>query len=630
MFRILLTLLLFLSIGLFVQAQEKELILPDVSVLARKNQSKETKDAGRDLDSLAIFGNDRNLNNGLGFMPGVSLKNYGPSGISSLSVRGTGPGHTVLCWKGIPVNNPMLGQSDASLVAGPMLEKATLTEGGPGKLAVSENFGGILHLGLTPKYEKDEIRTGFSAGSFSSFQQWISIRQAMGKSRFGFRAWNQEAQNNYRFREAGVLRTQTHAYRQFRGFESSIQVPLRRSWSLETSIWTQKCERELPPSVWEENSEASQTDESQRILVQLRKETGSSQLLASTGCTIDQLNYRDPKSGIDSRSRIISQFHWLEGSQTLGQWTFNGQVMVSGSKAIANFYEQPAQILRLVGLASAGYKLENLPLQLHFTTRAEQVNYTQIQRGGNSILPSVSAVYSHRLLGEFRTGWHQKSRFPTLNDLFWPGSGNPQLQPERGFTSDLSWKKAVPLSRTWKLNCDLSFYRTEIKKYIQWLPSGSNWTPSNVGDVEISGLVAHPEFQFSGKRSRISAGYEFSFCRSVLAGNRFSGDESKGKQLIYTPVFQSGAHLSIETTHHGFRLWMQHTGQRNIDPSGSRVLKGFTLFNARYQVCLPVSNANRLKIFLEGQNLTAVSYQMVTGFPMPLRQFSLGLEMKFQ
>ncbi len=145
-----------------IQAQEKSIQLPHVSVSAPKQTNHSDIDNWEKPDSISHLSDNQNLNTNNRISSAIVIKNYGPSGISSISIRGTSPSHTVVSWKGMPVQNPMLGQSDASLIAGPMLSSATLKKGGTSTLAVSENFGGILQLG-NPGKKENEIRMGSSA-----------------------------------------------------------------------------------------------------------------------------------------------------------------------------------------------------------------------------------------------------------------------------------------------------------------------------------------------------------------------------------------------------------------------------------------------------------------------------------
>jgi outer membrane cobalamin receptor len=77
------------------------------------------------------------------------------------------------------------------------------------------------------------------------------------------------------------------------------------------------------------------------------------------------------------------------------------------------------------------------------------------------------------------------------------------------------------------------------------------------------------------------------------------------------------------------KLSVEQTGKRNTDPSGQHTLPSFTLLNARIGTHFSVSDAGRFNLFVEGRNLTNSTYQMMAGYPMPLRQFFIGMELQF-
>ena len=137
--------LFFLFTSQLLLAQEKSIELPHVSISAPKKTHPNGSDHSRNTDSVSLFSENHNLNQNSRISSAIILKNYGPGGISSIGIRGTSPAHTVVSWKGMPMQNPMLGQADASLIAGPMLSSASLKEGGNTTLSVSENFGGICN-----------------------------------------------------------------------------------------------------------------------------------------------------------------------------------------------------------------------------------------------------------------------------------------------------------------------------------------------------------------------------------------------------------------------------------------------------------------------------------------------------
>jgi iron complex outermembrane receptor protein len=214
--------------------------------------------------------------------------------------------------------------------------------------------------------------------------------------------------------------------------------------------------------------------------------------------------------------------------------------------------------------------------------------------------------------------------------LFWPLSGNTDLVPESGYTGDFSWKKSKNFLPQVSLECKFNLYQTSVRNFIQWLPSGNFWMPSNVGNVHIQGMNLAPEFRFRHSKAILRLGYDLGICQSEFAGNRFPGDDAKGKQLIYIPVIQSQMNLSVQLKRFDMKVSIEQTGKRNTDPSGQHALSAFSILNARIGTHFSFSDASQFNLFLEGRNLTNSTYQMVVGYAMPLRQFNFGMELQFK
>lgn len=86
-----------------------------------------------------------------------------------------------------------------------------------------------------------------------------------------------------------------------------------------------------------------------------------------------------------------------------------------------------------------------------------------------------------RLQGRLSYGTAFKA--PTLNDLYWPGAGNPDLQPEESTTVEAGLRYAAG-----PFYWDAALFRSEIDDLIEWAPVNGEWIPDNVDEARITGL----------------------------------------------------------------------------------------------------------------------------------------------
>ena len=57
------------------------------------------------------------------------IKSYGRGTMATVSMRGTAPSHTQVTWNGMPLNSPMLGMVDFSLIPSYFVDEAGLYRG---------------------------------------------------------------------------------------------------------------------------------------------------------------------------------------------------------------------------------------------------------------------------------------------------------------------------------------------------------------------------------------------------------------------------------------------------------------------------------------------------------------------
>jgi vitamin B12 transporter len=89
-----------------------------------------------------------------------------------------------------------------------------------------------------------------------------------------------------------------------------------------------------------------------------------------------------------------------------------------------------------------------------------------------------------------RAGWGEGFRAPTINDLFFPGFGNPDLEPERSE----SWEVGVD-QRLWadRVRLSATYFNTRFEDLIQFVLVGGQFLPENVARAETEGVEVSVE-----------------------------------------------------------------------------------------------------------------------------------------
>ena len=611
-------------------AQEKALTLPSISISAPAKFIEETEKSEL-LDSSQFAEGQNSLVSLLANKSSVYVKNYGPGNLASIALRGTAAAHTAIVWKGIAINNSMLGMSDLSQINGSVLSGARIQEGGKTQMAVTENFGGILILGEGSKNKifQEKVIVSTSIGSFSAFQQQVTVQKNVGKANLKLNIWNISAINDFKYEVDGISKWQTHSRRINRGLEAEIVIPIGKNLELESAVWAQKNESEIPPSMYQVTSHAKQKDENIRISNRLNWDFKKVQIQVGQGITSDFLHYQDPVSEIDSKSKVFNHVAWLDVKTEHKSWFFSGNIWSSMAKAETRNYSLNPTSNRLAFTGNVGYQLPEIPVKINGQVRAEHFGYSDIETNGYGLLPSLSVDWDLKKSGSIRAGLHKKMRLPTLNDLFWHPGGNPDLVPETGWTSDLSWKNANKLYTSFLLETNFQVFSSRIRNYIQWLPDGNIWKPSNIAEIQILGAGFSEKLSWTKGDYQLYTSCNFQITRSVQTKTRFQGDESRGKQLIYIPLWQNQIAIGFKKRNLEGQMSYQFTDRRFLDPTNTLWLNGFGVVNARLSYKVALRKHFTFSMYAEGLNLSKTAYQTVAGFAMPLRQYSLGIQVQF-
>jgi vitamin B12 transporter len=108
----------------------------------------------------------------------VFIKSYGLGGSATPSLRGTGASNTRVAWNGIKLENPMLGQSDLSLLPFGMTDRLQISYGGASMEQGSGTPGGMIMLENLPEWDQPlSVVLMPSAASFGTYSAVAGIRK---------------------------------------------------------------------------------------------------------------------------------------------------------------------------------------------------------------------------------------------------------------------------------------------------------------------------------------------------------------------------------------------------------------------------------------------------------------------
>lgn len=234
---------------------------------------------------------------------------------------------------------------------------------------------------------------------------------------------------------------------------------------------------------------------------------------------------------------------------------------------------------------------------------------------GTKASPLVSSGYwfektQTKLKGSFGRGF----RAPTLNELFFPGFGNPDLLPEQSWGWDTGveqyfWHKKIMLSA--------AYFHNSIKNLIQF--TGRPLRAQNIARGKTQGVET--EFKVSPLEN-----LEFRINYTYLDAI----DADTGKRLIRRPWHSGRAGLSYGFWKFRFNLdWVFVGPREDRTDIAARPPREKNPGYTRLDALLTFDFNKWFQVYFRGENLTDDHYDEVLGFDNPTARLFVGTKARF-
>lgn len=240
------------------------------------------------------------------------------------------------------------------------------------------------------------------------------------------------------------------------------------------------------------------------------------------------------------------------------------------------------------------------------------LDYLNKEEGNNktSVNPIVGVRYSPTTHFNLSSTFSQKSRFPTMKDLYSSTSGNPDLREERG----TNWEMGFAHQR--QIGLTGAVFYNRIRDLIQSIRTPEGWKmPVNIGNARITGFELG--LQKDLETLRLSANYTFLDSKDLEAD----------QPLSLVPKSQVNFVLDV-LPKPDWKLSLWGTGAMGIQTEyKDDILTVPDYFTVNAGVTKIVE---WFEIFVRVENLLDASYVTEPGFPMPARTFRAALRLRRQ
>ena len=560
---------------------------------------------------------------------GMHVANQGGAGqVSSVYTRGTNSNHTLILIDGVKVGSATLGTVNLSTISAQQIERIEIVKGPRAALWGSDAIGGVIQI-FTKQHNNGEGIVSISAGSNGLFQAAASIGFGNQQHQYtlnvssenadGFNAYVSDPSNPYDINEPdedGYDR-QTVSLKGNSQFTETISMNLVTRFEESNSDY----DASYPDSpCWDDYTKIcpsyyanKQTTENYHLRLAGVYQTDKLSLEASIAQSQDQgATYGNgiDKSDADEIKTERDQFSLVGNYQLTAE---------TGFSFGTDWYEESVSTNTDKDNSTPGFQawsLDKRSVSAVFLQARHQANqfifevagrYDDIEKLGNEFNYNVSMGYQlpENWLVSMNSGTAFKA--PSFNDLYWPGSGNPDLRPESSETHEILVRKSADNSLI-----EISLYDTEVEDLIAWSPNEfGQWQPANINQADMQGI----DVNYSGNY------YDFDYQISLTYVE--TEDQSTGEELLRRPKFTANYALNYHWqawsfgTVISYRDKAKDSGNVDLDDYWLVDLTTSYQINEAYKVAAKVSNAFNK------------SYQSVLNYQADDTNYSINVSYKF-
>lgn len=602
--------------------------LNEVPIIVNKQTLLQASKKQLTFDSLVLSKyNTTSLADLLANQSTVHIKSYGNGNLATTSLRGGSSNHTALLWNGLNIQNPMLGQTDLSIIPTLLFDNVSLEYGGGSAMWGSGAIGGSIHLQNKTLFDQGfSSKLQLSVGSYGNKKIASGIILSYKKLISNTRLYYNTSDNNYSYKDTAdheqPTKQITHSNYVTKGIMQEVSFLATAYQKIGVRLWYNKTDRNLP-SYTSSISKQNQEDENLKLSADWNYNRGNLNSIIRLAYFNDQINYTDSIASIFSESKVSTLIAESDNVYTLNRHKFNLGVNITSFNSETKNYAQPQQLNKIALFAAYQISFYHDKLHYNLSVRKEHTSLTTIPFTGNTGL-------HYQLTKQFalKVNASRSYRQPSLNDLYWNPGGNPDLKPEDSYEGDGSIEYKLQRKKI-SLIIEGTYFNRHTTNWIIWLPTdNAYWSPRNIAEVYSRGTETKSELAYSHKDLKVKLSASTSYVLSTNQKTANENDRSEGRQLIYTPRYNGNATLMIAYKGVSILFNQNYTGYRFTSTDNTTWLYPYYLANLKLSYKSTLKNMN-MELFGNINNVFNTNYRVVSNRPMPLRNYEAGINLQY-
>lgn len=624
-----LTLILFLICEV-VASQNREIDLKEVVVVA--DSKKKPEAVGTKVTELSQVELERNRTKSLSELlleaSSIQIKSMGQGAMATASFRGTAASHTQVLWNGISLNSPQLGSFDFSQIPIYFVDNVALHHGGSAQSEGSGALGGSVNFSNSfQPLDRPSFSVLTEVASNQTFTEALTAKFTKKNLTSSTRVYYQQSENDFRYLNKVYSSVPTYERREDADYKQSglmqeLYYLTPKGDRISAIGWWQYDDRSLPQFILG-NPAFTEQSKSQNIrtLSSYEGKRKNHTFKAYFSYLNGRMQYQRSALSIDQIDTQLNRnnsvlFGGDYGYKGLKKLDLSTSFLYRVDKVTSDNFED-GSITRntaSVKLMATYRATKKFHLDASVTTELIDANFYSIY--------NVSGRY--RLIDEWLTLKASNSynyRTPSLNDLYWLPGGNPDLKPEKGWSSDISFV-SEPTFGPFNLKMEATYYYMDINNWIMWIPQGNGyiWEPVNFNKVKSQGAELTTDIRFKYLHTSHLVNFNYGYTHSVDNSDR--DDNTQGRQLPYIPRnrWNAGYRFTFKD-----KVWAHYnasfTGVRFTTADESYQTNQYTTHNIEVGYNLKLKKHKMLTFTLKADNMFNAYYESTQYYPMPLRMF---------
>lgn len=596
--------------------------------------------------------NGNRLSDALSFADGIFIKDYGfNSGLKTISLNLTQAEHTLLLLNGVKLNSPQNAQFDLSLLSLDNISRIEVSKGGSSSLYGSEAVGGVINI-ITKDRENNEnfnIDIISEMGSYSYkkitsklFQRITQIPNINYHLSYTF----ESSSNNYEYYYfdgiTRAIKDRQNADYKLHNFNFFFNSELKKS-NLKIFSAYAHSDRGVPGI--ELGYPPSNSRQSDRNLISsftlLKAINPSINFTSSLSYKYSFLKYFDPST--QGLVYELNSFHKLNSYFNVGDFKYihskdselNIGYEINYNTISSSEMENGNSIQTAIFLAGKYESSKFVFSKTSFYPSLRYDYYSNISKNVFTPKIGLNIVPLSKISFSIKSSLGTNYRVPTFNELYWNGLGNKNLKPENSLCFDAGIYYKFNFISSNEL--EVSYSRILTVDRIIWKPDSYNlWRPINIGEVKSECIDISIKSKIDLLENlQMGFNLNYNFGTSLKRNEDYPNDPSFNKQLIYLP--QEFVKSSIILNYLpktkiikfvSLRTFYTFSGKRYKNFENTDFAPYYDLIDANMSIGFSTFKSEVIiKIIVN--NITNKDYQIISGYPMALRNYKFQIGFKY-